>query len=336
MIYYRPIVSFGPSRPDSACSLAGGRGWFTLVECLERGRAPVIVPAEDIPPEALNALTAARPSMAGLAMDRPQIMGILNVTPDSFSDGGRYMSTDVAIAHAQQMVTDGAAILDIGGESTRPGADYVPEDEEIARTAPVISALRQAAPTCISIDTRKAHVATEAVTAGVTFINDVSALSHDPQMATACAEAHVPVCLMHAQGDPKTMQDDPVYDDVLLDVYDYLAARIKVAEQAGIARDAICIDPGIGFGKTLMHNLALLSRISLFHSLGCPILLGASRKRFIGTLTGVETAEQRMPGSVGVALAAAAQGVQILRVHDIPQTHQALVTWRAATVGTAE
>ncbi|MGC8203883.1 dihydropteroate synthase [Aliiroseovarius sp. PTFE2010] len=335
MIYYRPIVSFGPTRPDNAQILAGGAGWFTLVECLERGREAVVVPAGDIPGDALARLTAARSDLAGLPMGRPHLMGILNVTPDSFSDGGQFTDLDTTIAHARQMVADGAAILDVGGESTRPGADFVPADEEIARTAPVIQALGKAMSVPVSIDTRKAQVAARAITSGAKIVNDVSALSYDPDMGTACAKAQVPVCLMHAQGDPKTMQDAPTYDDVLLDVYDYLAARIALAEEAGINRANICVDPGIGFGKTLAHNLELLSRISLFHSLGCPVLLGASRKRFIGTLTGVKQAASRMPGSVGVALAAASQGVQIIRVHDIPQTYQALTTWRAATVGKA-
>jgi dihydropteroate synthase len=229
-----------------------------------------------------------------------------------------------------------ADILDIGGESTRPGAVLVAPDQEIARTAPVIAAIRAAGiATPISIDTRKASVAASALQAGAGLVNDVSALTFDPAMAAEVARAACPVVLMHAQGTPQTMQADPQYDDVLLDVYDWLAARIAAAMAAGIPRDLIAIDPGIGFGKTVAHNLALLQRLSLFHSLGCPVLLGASRKRFIGTIGGAEVAQARMPGSVAVALAGAAQGVQMIRVHDVVETRQAMRLWFAVLRGDA-
>ncbi len=330
---YRPLCQTGPARPDGALTLAGGWTWFTHVECLRRGRPGRILPAREIPPEVLDRLTAPRPAFAGLTLDRPRIMGILNVTPDSFSDGGLFDASDRALDQARAMARD-AEILDIGGESTRPGAATVPEDQEIARTAPVIAALRaEGIATPISIDTRKAAVARAALAAGATIVNDVSALTYDPALAGTVAASEAPVVLMHAQGTPETMQIAPAYDDVLHDVCAGLAARVAAAEAAGIPRDRIAIDPGIGFGKTQDHNLALLARLSVFHALGLPILLGASRKRFIGTIGGAEAPRDRAPGSVAVALHAIAQGVQMLRVHDTSETRQAFSLWRAVTEG---
>lgn len=259
--------------------------------------------------------------VAGLALDRPRIMGILNVTPDSFSDGGQFLDCSNAVTRAKAMIADGADILDIGGESTRPGAAEVPMPQEIERVVPVIAALRDAGVTTpISVDTRKAAVARAALAAGANMVNDVSALEFDPDMAGVVAEAGCAVCLMHAQGLPETMQLDPKYTDVVAEVRDILARRVEVAEAAGIARARIVLDPGIGFGKNLPHNLALLRRLSGLHDLGCAVLLGASRKRFIGTITGAEEAGDRMPGSIAVALFAVQQGVQILRVHDTKAT----------------
>jgi dihydropteroate synthase len=224
---------------------------------------------------------------------------------------------------------EGADIIDIGGESTRPGADLIAVDEEISRTKPAILDVRQTSPLPLSIDTRKAPVAAAALDAGIDWINDVSALTFDSEMARLAASSGAPVCLMHAPSDPKTMQQNAQYEDVLLDVYDYLAARVDFALSHGILRQNIIVDPGIGFGKTLAHNLILLRGLAVFHSLGCPMLLGASRKRFIGTISGAEKAQDRMAGSVAVALAAAGQGAQILRVHDVRETVQALKLWAA-------
>lgn len=262
-------------------------------------------------------------------MAEPQIMGILNVTPDSFSDGGAHNGTEAAIEAGRRMVAEGAVLIDVGGESTRPGANFIPPDEELARVEPVIAGLRAQLDTPISIDTRKALVAEAALSAGANLVNDVSGFTFDPELASVCTKAGVPVCAMHAQGDPATMQQNPTYDDVLLDVYDYLHDRIEALVAAGINRSQIIADPGIGFGKTLDHNLALLNRISLFHGLGVPILLGASRKKFIGTISGADMATDRMAGSVAVALAVVAQGIQILRVHDVAETAQALALWQA-------
>lgn len=322
-LYYRPIpVLHGRHR------LAGGWTRFSQVEVLERGQSPRV--SDDIPAEVLERLTAPRAGMLGLSLDRPQVMGIVNATPDSFSDGGRYE----AVAQGRQLLDEGADILDIGGESTRPGAAEVAVDEEIARIVPAIRALADLAP--VSADTRKAAVARAAIDAGAAMINDVSGFDFDPAMAPLVAGAGVPVCLMHAQGLPETMQDDPRYDDVLLDVYDALQARVQRAEAAGIGRDRIVVDPGIGFGKTQAHNLAILRRISLYHGLGCPVLLGVSRKRFIGTLGGAEDPADRAPGTLAVTLAAVAQGVQVHRVHDVGAVVQGLRLWQAVNNEKAE
>ncbi|MDA9207580.1 dihydropteroate synthase [Octadecabacter sp.] len=324
MIYWRPIAMTDIRRPDDAETLAGGWCWFSQVERIERGGERKLVAPSDVPKDVLHRLTAPRASVAGLALDVPRIMGILNVTPDSFSDGGLFNEPKAALAQARAMVADGADILDIGGESTRPGAKLVDTEDEVARTAPVISAIRAAETTPISIDTRKAVVASAALDAGANLVNDVAAFTFDPEMANITAHANVPCCLMHAQGDPATMQDDPYYDDVVLDVYDFLEARVNATEAAGIRRDQIVVDPGIGFGKTLGHNLELLKNLSIFHGLGCAVLLGASRKKFIGTIGNAPNASDRMPGSVAVALHGVRQGMQILRVHDTLATRQAI------------
>ncbi|WP_373049638.1 dihydropteroate synthase [Thalassovita aquimarina] len=327
--YYRPLVQTDPNRPTDALPLAGGWAWFNEVEVLSRDSAPQRVSARQAPAEVLERLTMSRPNIAGLSMDRPQIMGILNVTPDSFSDGGQHDAPEKALLHARAMLGQGADIIDIGGESTRPGAAEVPVDEEIRRTAPVIEAIRGEMSVPISIDTRKEPVARAAVNAGGDLVNDVAGFTFDPGLAPYCATHGLPVCVMHAQGDPETMQQDPRYDDVLLDVYDFLDERVAALEAAGVDRAQIMVDPGIGFGKTVEHNLALLKRIALFHALGCPILLGVSRKKFIGTLGNAPEPADRAAGSVAVALAAVAQGVQVLRVHDVFETRSALNLWQA-------
>jgi len=278
--------------------------------------------------ELLKAITGRREPLAGLTLDWPRIMGVVNVTPDSFSDGGRHATADAAIAHARKLADDGADILDIGGESTRPGSDAVDAEEEAARVLPVIEGLKDSG-TVISIDTRKSVIMKQAASAGAHILNDVSALTHDCDSLRAAAASGLPVILMHARGDPETMQDDPVYADVLLEVYEYLTRRIAACEQAGIDRAKILADPGIGFGKTVAHNLALIAGLSLFHGLGVGLLLGASRKRFIGALTGEGDALKREPGSLAAVFAALGQGVQIARVHDVAATRQALTIWDA-------
>lgn len=331
--YYRPIPQTDAARPPEALTLAGGWCWFTHVECLTRGNAPRIVGVADLPQEALTHLIAARADVAGLPMATPQIMGILNVTPDSFSDGGQFNGLDQAVDRTQAMIDQGATIIDVGGESTRPGSGYVEVEAEIERTAPVIAAVAPKIDVPISIDTRKAPVAAAALAAGATLVNDVSGFTFDAELGPLAAAKGAPVCIMHAQGDPANMQDDPSYDDVLLDVYDFLEAQVSQLEALGLSRGQIVVDPGIGFGKTLSHNLALLARISLFHSLGCPILLGASRKRFIGTIGNAPDTQDRVPGSLAVAMEGIAQGIQFVRVHDVAETKQAFALWQAVTTG---
>jgi dihydropteroate synthase len=319
----RPQVRTGP-RPADALPLAGGWAWFRRVDLLRRGAAPETLSPDSLSPAERDALCRPRGPLPGLPGDRPALMGIVNVTPDSFSDGGQFFDPATACAHARALHLAGADILDIGGESTRPGSDAVPAAEEINRTVPVIAALHAAGIGPVSIDTRKADVAQAALATGAAMVNDVAALGYDPQLALLVAASGAPVCLMHAQGDPKTMQDAPRYDDVTLDVFDWLSGRVAAAEAQGIARDRIVLDPGIGFGKTVGHNLQLLRDIAVFHALGCQILLGVSRKRFIGVIGGGETPPERMPGSIAVGLHAVAQGVQVLRVHDVAETRQAL------------
>ncbi len=263
--------------------------------------------------------------MTPLPRSCPRIMGILNATPDSFSDGGA-VPQDAMAARVVAMTGEGANILDIGGESTRPGADTVPVEEEWQRIAPAIEA-GVAANALVSVDTRKAIVARRALARGARLFNDVSALTHDEgSMAVAVeyAAAGGRICLMHALGDPKTMQRNPHYDDVVREVRDYLAARVAACEAAGIDRAALIVDPGIGFGKTLEHNMTLLRNLSAFREIGCLLLVGASRKRFIGTLSNEPDAAKRAPGSIAVALYGAQQGADILRVHDVRETAQAL------------
>lgn len=313
----------GPHKP-----LAGSRYiWFQDAEVLPGtdGQAPS--------PTDLDRLSALRPDLCGLSLDRPRIMGILNVTPDSFSDGGTLVSVKAAVDRARILAVD-ADILDIGGESTRPGAETVSVGEEIHRVAPVIRAIRDAGILVpISIDTRKSEVAFAALEAGANMVNDVSALTFDPEIGPLVAERDVPVCLMHTQGGPAVMQDDPRYNDVILDVFDHLERRISAALLIGIAQNRIIVDPGIGFGKNLKHNVSLLRKLSLYHDLGVPILIGASRKRLIDQISGAKKATDRLAGSLAVALHAAAQGAQILRVHDTYETRQALNLFQAMNEG---
>ncbi len=275
-------------------------------------------------------LTAPRPPLKlgsatpSLAFTKPLIMGILNVTPDSFSDGGKYLDPKHATEQANRMISEGADIIDIGGESTRPGAEPVWEGEEARRVVPVIEALKDSG-IPLSIDTRHSFVMEKAVTAGAHIINDVTALSYDSESMLIAAQSDAPIILMHSKGDPKTMQDNPMYRDTLLDVYDYLSERIAACEAAGIDRARLIVDPGIGFGKRMVKdNLALINGLPLLHTLGCPVLFGASRKSFIGAVTGEEDASKRLPGSLAAAIKAVELGAQIIRAHDVKETKQAL------------
>jgi dihydropteroate synthase len=261
-----------------------------------------------------------------LSLIRPLVMGIVNVTPDSFSDGGHHASTNAAIAHARQLVADGADILDIGGESTRPGAAAVSTQEELDRVLPVIEGLRDIS-VPISIDTWKPQVMRAALAAGASMVNDINALQEEGGLA-AVAGSNAAVCLMHKQGVPQTMQQQPHYTDVIAEVSAFLRERICAAEAAGIARDRIVIDPGFGFGKTLAHNLDLLRELETFCALGVPVLVGLSRKSMLGAITGRDVTE-RMAASVAVVLLAVQRGAAIVRVHDVRETVDALKIWNA-------
>ena len=259
-------------------------------------------------------------------------MGVLNVTPDSFSDGGQFFDPDKAVSHAQQMIKDGADLLDIGAESTRPGAIEISAAQECARVVPIIRAVRALSDIPISIDSRKTDVAQAAINAGATIWNDVSALTFSPHSLAMAAGLNRPVIVMHAQGPPETMQDNPSYHDPVEEIKSYLAARIQSAVKAGVKRSNIIVDPGIGFGKRLDHNLAILSRLDDFHALGCSVLIGASRKSFIGQIH-PSPPDQRLGGSLASALWAAALGADIIRVHDVFESVQAMKTWGAIANG---
>jgi len=254
---------------------------------------------------------------------QPHVMGILNVTPDSFFDGGRYLHVDKAVAHALHMVEKGADIIDIGGESTRPGALAISEKQECDRVLPVIAALKKETTVPLSIDSRHFSVIKAALLAGVDMVNDISALQNKATRALL-ADSDVPVCIMHMQGTPQTMQKNPFYQDVLKEVYDFLAARLLACENAGIKKERIWIDPGFGFGKTAAHNLTLLKNLSFFKTLGCPILVGLSRKSMFG-----QTATERLPGSLAAAVLAMLQGARWVRTHDVAETKQALAVAKA-------
>ena len=254
-------------------------------------------------------------------------MGILNVTPDSFSDGGQYGTIESAVERACEMVAAGAALIDVGGESTRPGATRVGTDEELRRVLPVVEAVSSEVDVPVSIDTMTADVARAAVEAGARVVNDVSGLEADPEMVSTCVELDVAVICMHMQGTPQTMQDDPVYDDVVEEVASYLESRLDHLVSSGLAAERVVLDPGIGFGKTASHNLELLASIDRLHRAGRPVLVGHSRKRFLSKLLG-QPVDERMAGTIGVAVALAGQGTEILRVHDVAAVHDALLAWR--------
>lgn len=345
--YLRPtaFVDAPFGHDGKVARLAGGMLWFAAVERVttegNRRVSSELVAVERVEEllalgseaeQAWRNLTSPRAPLRlrerVVRLDQPQVAGILNVTPDSFSDGGRFGGGDCAVQAGFAMAEAGAAIVDVGGESTRPGAKPIWEGDEIERVLPAVTRLA-AGGTAISIDTRKSAVMGAAIGAGAAMVNDVSALTYDDMAAGLVANAGCPVVLMHHKGPPETMQQAPVYDrPVPLEVYDWLEARIAAAEAAGIEKARIVVDPGIGFGKTVQHNLDLMNGLALLHGLGCPIMIGASRKRMIGALSAEAPADARLPGSLALALKAVDQGAQLLRVHDVPETVQALRIWR--------
>lgn len=332
-VYLKPILEPAVGAGNDAVPLAGGALAFRMVELIEGHNGPRrLVSAKEAQSEqsgTFEGLVRPRPPIAGLDLSRPQLMGILNVTPDSFSDGGEWLDADAAIAHGKAMMRDGAAIIDIGGESTRPGSSGTPADEQLARVLPVIEALA-AEQTPISIDSRDAGVLRAAIKAGAAIINDVSALRHDPDAAATAAELDAPVVLMHMRGTPAEMMERADYANVLLEVYDELAQAVADAVASGIDRAKIIVDPGLGFAKRPEQSVVLLRDLAVFHGLGCPLLVGASRKGLTKHFSGRDLpAEERLPGSLMAAAWALNGGAQILRVHDVAESRQALDLWLA-------
>lgn len=353
-LYIRPCAFLSGGEAPAAANgralpLAGGSIAFTLCELIARnpnnGRGSILAPVEIMRAwcdrandaiagrarEILAALARPRAPFAGLPLVSGRgreavLMGVVNVTPDSFSDGGQFANAEAAIAHGAALLDAGAQIIDVGGKSTRPGAVPLPVEEELKRVLPVVRALAERG-AAVSIDTRHAAVMTAAVSEGACVINDVTALAGEADSLAAAARSRAGVVLMHMQGDPATMQDNPAYDDAPLDIFDFLESRIVACEKAGIDRARIVIDPGIGFGKTKRHNAEILNSLGLFHGLGCGVLVGVSRKGFVAGASSGEPPEKRLPGSLAAALAAVDQGVQLLRVHDVAETRQALAVW---------
>lgn len=335
-LYYTPrAIIGGPSAP---VAVKEGRAWsylgwggFTTLEltrCRDKSVTRAFISRGDKVERDKNMQTAldnfktSRPVFAGLDLGQPRLMGVVNVTPDSFSDGGAYASREAAIARGVALLEAGADIIDVGGESTRPGATPVDAAEDSRRVLPVIQALAERG-ACISVDTRHAVVMEAAIDCGARIINDVMALT-DQNALEVVAKSHAAVILMHMQGDPRTMQENPTYAWAPGDVFDWLGYRVAACVAAGIGRDRIAIDPGIGFGKRTSHSVEILNHLAMYHGLGCAVALGVSRKRFIAGLSRGEASDRRLPGSLAAALHGVAEGVQIIRVHDVAETRQAL------------
>ncbi|MEP7348940.1 MAG: dihydropteroate synthase [Sphingorhabdus sp.] len=355
-IYLRPTGFIeSPQRHDGASArLAGSMLWFTQIEVIDKSAGATVrhlvdmrqwdsfkagLPADkfDRVETLYRRMTSARAALQlgdrTIRIDQPQVMGILNMTPDSFSGGGKN-GTDVetAVGAAVAMASAGAAIIDIGGESTRPGAPLIWEGDEIKRVEPVIRQLA-ATGTAMSIDTRKAAVMEAAVAAGARMINDISALLYDDRSVEVARATGAPVVLMHAPSQSSNPHKDGAYGDVVTDVFDWLEERVDAVEAAGVPRDKILVDPGIGFGKSLSENIEIINNLSLYHAIGCPILFGASRKRMIGALSNEASVEARLGGSVFLAMKAVEQGAHVVRVHDVPETVQAIHVWRGLRDG---
>ncbi len=343
--YLRPVglLPVDVWAKGAAVPLAGGRFSFSMAELIvrkenriERAYAPLAEimawgwergrEIASVLDQRLAALTRPRAPFGGLTLERPRIMGIVNVTPDSFSDGGDFYDPTSAIAHADSLLSAGAEILDVGGESTRPGAAPVAPEEEEGRVLPVI---RHGAVQgmCVSVDTRHAPVMRAALAGGARIVNDISGLTGDSDSLALVASSPASVVLMHMQGQPGSMQQNPRYEDVALDVFDWLEKRVGACAAAGVPLERIAVDPGIGFGKTVEHNLQILRHLALYHGLGCALVVGVSRKSFIGHLSQGEAPKHRLPGSLAAGLDSLNQGVQILRVHDVAETFQARAVW---------
>lgn len=330
-LYLRPIPRWPADAPRGALPLAGGPLVFAEVELIRRGGARRLALASELEPAALAPLTAPRPPLVGLDWSRPRLMGVVNVTPDSFSDGGINLDPAAALARCRELAAAGAGILDLGGESTRPGATPVPPGEEWSRVGPVLEGLQriraEMPEVSVSIDTRHAKVMRAALAVGVDIINDITALTGDAESLPVVASSTARVVLMHMQGTPATMNVAPDYENVVLDVFDFLEARIDACATAGIARERLIVDPGIGFGKRGPENREILRNLTIFHGLGCPILVGLSRKG-LGVSQQSIPPQAREPTSHAAAMHALSSGVQMLRVHDVAGARQVVELWR--------
>ena len=331
--YFRPIVRTGSPRSQNSIFLAETNYWISEAEEMKLGEPTKLISINDVPDWWKKRWLKKRSDILGMEFGYPKLMGILNITPDSFSDGGRHIQLNAALNQAKFMEENGVDIIDVGGESTRPGAVIVPIAEEIRRIGQVINGISARSKVPISVDTRKVDVASAARKAGASMVNDVSGFTFDPDLLPYCSKYKLPVCVMHMKGSPENMQNNPKYENVLIEVFDFLENQIGKLVQAGISRDQIIADVGIGFGKNIGHNLALIKNISLFHGLGVPLLLGVSRKSIISNVAKVEKPIDRVHGSISLALSALGQGVQVFRVHDVAETRQAFDLWVAVNFG---
>ena len=328
MQYFFPEMNSLQSEGEHFHNVYGRDTPFNSFRVIERNKDTKIIPTSEVKKDFLNRFISKPNSNIGLNFETPIVMGILNVTPDSFYDGESSFSDNQFVEKGLRLLQNGCDILDVGGESTRPGAIEVPLGEEIERVEEVIKKIKKCSPSAvISVDTRKANVAEKALQAGASIVNDISAGSFDKKMFNVVEKYNAGICLMHSQGLPENMQDTPHYDNVLLDIYDYLDAKIAEAERKGISREQIIVDPGIGFGKSLRHNLEIIKKVSLFLGLGCPLMLGLSRKSFIGDIISERLPAGRLVGSIAAMLETLRNGVHIFRVHDVKETVDAIKVW---------
>ena len=328
MQYFFPELNYLQGGTEHYHTINGGNTVFNSFRVTERDKGSKVISTSDVKKEFLNKFISKPNSKLGLNFDTPLVMGVLNVTPDSFYDGEQSFSEKQFVEKGLGLLKNGCRILGIGGESTRPGAIEVLSSTEIERVVGVIKEIKNNAPSAIiSVDTRKASVAEEALRAGASIVNDISGGSFDKKMFNVVAKYKAGICLMHSQGLPENMQDSPYYENVLLDIYDYLEEKITEAEKKGISREKIIVDPGIGFGKSLSNNLEIIKKVSLFLGLGCPLMLGLSRKSFIGEITSESDPSERLAGSIAAMLTPLNRGVSIVRVHDVKEAADAIKVW---------
>ncbi len=328
MQYFFPEINNLQGREENFFTIYGGNIIFNSFRVVERNKSSRVISTSEVTKEFLSRFTSKPTSTLGLNFETPLVMGILNVTPDSFYDGEEYFSEKQFVEKGLALLKNGCSILDVGGESTRPGATEVKSSRELERVVGVIKKIKKSVPSAmISVDTRKALVAEKALQSGASLVNDISAGSFDKKMFNVVAKYKAGICLMHSKGLPEDMQNKPYYDNVLLDIYDYFEMKIAEADSEGIPKEKILIDPGIGFGKSLSHNIKIIKKAGLFLGLGCPIMIGSSRKSFIGEIIGETLPSERLAGSIAAMLVTLSKGVNIVRVHDVKETVDAMKIW---------